>query len=449
MQMTDQEQNVDQEQIVEYEIVDENGNQILINDAQNLKSLATSMSEVRQPDGSIVKEYILNDPKIIEQIRDKIKSDSMGNLLADKQSAAQETKPDSIYQNHYSTSTNFEQTKSQVPLNKLGGLNQASAVKKDSSGLLKKNLNQSFDNLSRILSQNSIKNKNNNKTPSPPASRLTKNPSTYSSATTATTIIANQPQAPPPPLPPFLNQVKETIKKFQENATTTATGKKSPSKNVKQQNEKETFKKFVSSNSFTEFLEAEKKRLQGSTKPQEIGNNLNRSKEQVEFPKPLKFRLSPQLINQDNIRRINKNKFEIRTKKGKSVQFTITSEDPTDSEIEECKTILNRSYDNLLTIDNNRSPRKEYEQINNNLRPSESAKNMHSSMFRTEEIYDRQRKLEPTKQSPSYSSFSKIIENQSTHSIVAPKVLNKCAETKKCFNENRQIIIEASMNKKK
>jgi len=47
--------------------------------AEDLKSLATSVSEVLQPDGSIVKEYILNDPKIIEQIRKNIKSESFAS----------------------------------------------------------------------------------------------------------------------------------------------------------------------------------------------------------------------------------------------------------------------------------------------------------------------------------------------------------------------------------
>ncbi len=65
------------EQNVEYEILDEHGNQIFINNAQDLKELATSVSEVVQADGSIVKEYILNDPKIIERIRNKIKSESV------------------------------------------------------------------------------------------------------------------------------------------------------------------------------------------------------------------------------------------------------------------------------------------------------------------------------------------------------------------------------------
>ena len=57
----------------------ENGNQIFVNNAEDLKSLATSVSEVLQPDGSIVKEYILNDPKIIEKIRNNIKSESFAS----------------------------------------------------------------------------------------------------------------------------------------------------------------------------------------------------------------------------------------------------------------------------------------------------------------------------------------------------------------------------------
>ena len=62
--------------VVEYEIVDEHGNQIMISGAEQLKKLATCVNEIRQADGSIVKEYILNDPDIIEQIRQQIKDQS-------------------------------------------------------------------------------------------------------------------------------------------------------------------------------------------------------------------------------------------------------------------------------------------------------------------------------------------------------------------------------------
>jgi hypothetical protein len=46
----------------------------MINGAERLKQLAACVNEIRQSDGSIVKEYILNDPKIIEQIKSQIKS---------------------------------------------------------------------------------------------------------------------------------------------------------------------------------------------------------------------------------------------------------------------------------------------------------------------------------------------------------------------------------------
>ncbi len=77
--LSTKESNECEEATVEYEILDENGNQIFVNNAEDLKSLATSVSEVLQPDGSIVKEYILNDPKIIEQIRNNIKSESFAS----------------------------------------------------------------------------------------------------------------------------------------------------------------------------------------------------------------------------------------------------------------------------------------------------------------------------------------------------------------------------------
>jgi hypothetical protein len=65
---------------VEYEIIDEDGNQILLSGAEELKLLAESVNEIKQPDGSIIKEYILNDPKLIEQIKSKIEQKNKKNL---------------------------------------------------------------------------------------------------------------------------------------------------------------------------------------------------------------------------------------------------------------------------------------------------------------------------------------------------------------------------------
>jgi hypothetical protein len=66
--------------IIEYEILDENGNKITLNNAEQLKQLASSVTETIQPDGSIIKEYILNDPKIIEKIRDTLKCESLKDV---------------------------------------------------------------------------------------------------------------------------------------------------------------------------------------------------------------------------------------------------------------------------------------------------------------------------------------------------------------------------------
>lgn len=69
--------------------MDEHGNLIKIDGAEHLKSLATSVKSIQQPDGSIVKEYLLNDPKIIEQIKSQIKRDSLVN------------QPTTSHQQHY------------------------------------------------------------------------------------------------------------------------------------------------------------------------------------------------------------------------------------------------------------------------------------------------------------------------------------------------------------
>jgi hypothetical protein len=52
--------------------VDEHGNQLMIGGAEHLKELAACVNEIRQADGSVVKEYILNDPKVIEKIKNKL-----------------------------------------------------------------------------------------------------------------------------------------------------------------------------------------------------------------------------------------------------------------------------------------------------------------------------------------------------------------------------------------
>ncbi|RNA11305.1 hypothetical protein BpHYR1_001583 [Brachionus plicatilis] len=52
----------------------------MINGAEELKKLAACVNEIKQSDGSVVKEYILNDPKIIEKIRSQIKNQSQTSV---------------------------------------------------------------------------------------------------------------------------------------------------------------------------------------------------------------------------------------------------------------------------------------------------------------------------------------------------------------------------------
>ncbi len=65
--------------------------------------------------------------------------------------------------------------------------------------------------------------------------------------------------------------------------------------------------------------------------------------------------------------KVNHNEFEVRTRKGKALKFTITSEDTTESDIEECKAILNQSCENLLAVE---SPHSASSDNNNQKRTS-------------------------------------------------------------------------------
>jgi hypothetical protein len=75
--------------------MDEHGNLIKIDGAEHLKSLATSVKSIQQPDGSIVKEYLLNDPKIIEKIKSQIKRDSLDKQAIASQQHYHKSQPQS------------------------------------------------------------------------------------------------------------------------------------------------------------------------------------------------------------------------------------------------------------------------------------------------------------------------------------------------------------------
>ena len=55
---------------VQYEVVDEDGNPMAVDDVQNLiKMSGVRAREVPQPDGTIIKEYVIDDPHVVSQFR--------------------------------------------------------------------------------------------------------------------------------------------------------------------------------------------------------------------------------------------------------------------------------------------------------------------------------------------------------------------------------------------
>ncbi|KAI0990537.1 hypothetical protein GJ496_010375 [Pomphorhynchus laevis] len=65
---------------VQYEILDEQGRTLQVQgDIQKLMQMAGSVKEVRQHDGTVVKEYILDDPRILSQLRSSLCSECPDN----------------------------------------------------------------------------------------------------------------------------------------------------------------------------------------------------------------------------------------------------------------------------------------------------------------------------------------------------------------------------------
>lgn len=55
---------------VQYEVIDEEGNPMALNDVQDLiKMSGVRAREVQQPDGSFIKEYVIDDPQLLSQFR--------------------------------------------------------------------------------------------------------------------------------------------------------------------------------------------------------------------------------------------------------------------------------------------------------------------------------------------------------------------------------------------
>lgn len=274
---------------VEYEIVDEHGNQIMINDAEQLKQLATSVSESVQPDGSIVKEYILNDPQIIEQIRNKMKSNSMADALSNKpvdNKAEQTLTGNRSYMQSSSNISQEEVKRSQISLNKYGSQQQIQKVSpitvENMNSTLRKSKPSSCATYEpaptgpfkqpQVASQEKfeLKSKTNQQQPA----RANNMSDSKLDLTTTKSLPKQSHQSPA-----FLAQVKQTLNKFREK-TSPNTSKKPPNNNTnntddcnnntnnKQQMGSSVqpvtseFQRFISSASFNDFLQNEKKYFQ-------------------------------------------------------------------------------------------------------------------------------------------------------------------------------------------
>jgi hypothetical protein len=62
--------DIPQQSHVQYEVVDEDGNPMAINDVQDLiKMSGVRAREVPQADGTIIKEYVIDDPQVLSQFR--------------------------------------------------------------------------------------------------------------------------------------------------------------------------------------------------------------------------------------------------------------------------------------------------------------------------------------------------------------------------------------------
>jgi hypothetical protein len=241
-----------------------------LNNAEQLKSLAAQVNEVVQPDGSIVKEYVLNDPQIIEQIRNRIKAESASAII----------KPPAQFVDSNTTTT----TTTNENENSLKQFFKPFIEPVLNSSRKETKTPKQEEFINAWSSPNETNNNNNNNTKSLP----------------------------------FLTQIQNQIEKFQnknksneQSSTSVTTPPPPPPVSIGQQQQQQLENKIASQLS-NKYLS-------------EIENDSYNS----------------------SIKQIKQNKFQLKTKKGKSLHFTITSDDPTESDIEEVKFIINKSIENL------------------------------------------------------------------------------------------------------
>jgi len=238
-----------------------------LNNAEQLKSLAAQVNEVVQPDGSIVKEYVLNDPQIIEQIRNRIKAESASAII----------KPPAQFVDSNTTTTATTENE--------------------------KSLKQFFKPfIEPVLNSSSRK-----ETKTPKQEEFINAWSSPNETNNNTKSI------------PFLTQIQNQIEKFQHKNKSN-----------------------------------EQSLAVTTPAPVSIGQQQQQQQQQQQLENKIASQLSNKYVSEiendshkSSIKQIKQNKFQLKTKKGKSLHFTITSDDPTESDIEEVKFIINKSIENL------------------------------------------------------------------------------------------------------
>ena len=359
----------------------------MISGAEKLKQLAACVNEIRQKDGSIVKEYILNDPKIIEHIKSQIKTN---NTV--QHETIQKNITITAYQVDGITISNDNQNSKGFILNDQNDretLNRTNSScnldSNDNNNNKNKNKNDQMNNTNKI-SHNLQENKCNNIIVSPAHMRVSNNEKgfqynrkqetenhhieklNHESRSNWETNLKNYNIHATPQSDVILHKQTDSIQHQQK-----------PLINLnKQISEENPLKKPLSGVALAsatsskinelasinnQFIGQVKQKIQKfqQQQTQKQENNLKKHVENkiITSPNSSNKMASPINSKQNNminitqnnvkieenlIKQINRNKFELRTKKGKALQFTITSDDPSESDIEEVKSILNKRF---------------------------------------------------------------------------------------------------------
>ena len=426
-----------QQPTVEYEIVDENGNQILLNGAEQLKNLAAQVNEIVQPDGSIVKEYVLNDPGIIEQIRSRIKSENKNSYSNNNNNNINNFNNNNNNNNNNNSNNNNNNNsipnQHQIQINKTTNLNHVQnniENSKPNNGIKKEDSSSNpftFDSLSntnatiasivneankaQLIHKNnqaSFNNNNNNTISSngsvKPSSIIEPNkkekpikPEEFINAWCTTNEMVKLKSISPPSLP-FLSQIQHQIQKLQKKTipsineslpklqqpppplpllkpvtpTPPSLPFQPPPSTSKQSvaypivNESTQIQnKIVSqlSDKYIAEIDFQQSNIIKNTNNNSNNNNNNNNNNNSNNINNINNNNSNNSNNSNNnktksppangsiaqscLKQINQNMFQLKTKKGKALHFTITSDDPTESDIEEVKFIINKSIENL------------------------------------------------------------------------------------------------------